>query len=156
MVSFGREICGDLSAALRREWLVTNGLGGYASGTLAGVNTRRYPGLLVASLTPPVGRTVLVGGVVEWASYAGCRYPLATHEYGDGTLDPHGYRHVQAFALEGMLPVWSFALGDALLEKRIWMACGTSTTYVTYRMVRGSNAAELEITPLVRIATFTR
>src|SRR5690348_13648898 len=63
-VSFGREICGDLAAGLRREWLVANGLGGYASGTLAGINTRRYHGLLVAALTPPVGRTVLVGGLV--------------------------------------------------------------------------------------------
>src|SRR5207302_10233330 len=83
VVSFGREICGDLASALRREWLVTNGLGGYASGTLAGINARRYHGLLVAALTPPVGRTVLVGGLVEWAGYGGGRYPLSTHEYVD-------------------------------------------------------------------------
>src|SRR5215469_8337370 len=116
LVHFGREVCGDLATGLQREWLVTNGLGGYASGTLAGVNTRRYHGLLVAALTPPVGRTVLVGGIVEWAAYDGKRFPLCAHEYGDGTVDPHGYRHVQAFALEGALPVWTFALGDALLE----------------------------------------
>src|SRR5437773_714451 len=71
LVHFGREICGDLDAALRREWLVTNGVGGYASGTVAGVNTRSYHGLLVAALTPPVERTVLVGGLVEWAAYGG-------------------------------------------------------------------------------------
>ncbi len=71
-ISFGREICGELVNGLRREWLVTNGLGGYASGTLAGPLTRRYHGLLVAALTPPVGRTVLVGGLVEIAPmYAG-------------------------------------------------------------------------------------
>ncbi|KPV48423.1 hypothetical protein SE17_38155, partial [Kouleothrix aurantiaca] len=58
LVAFGREVCGDLLAGLRREWLVTNGLGGYASGTLAGPNTRRYHGLLVAALEPPVARTV--------------------------------------------------------------------------------------------------
>jgi len=69
LVTFGREICGDLAAGLRREWLVTNGLGGYASGTLAGVLTRRYHGILVAALAPPVGRTMLVGGLVEWAAY---------------------------------------------------------------------------------------
>ena len=68
-MTFGREICGDLAAGLRREWLVTNGLGGYASGTLAGVLTRRYHGILVAALAPPVGRTMLVGGLVEWAAY---------------------------------------------------------------------------------------
>jgi predicted glycogen debranching enzyme len=105
LVRFGREVCGDLTAALRREWLVTNGLGGYASGTLAGIATRRYHGLLVAALAPPAGRTVLVGGAVEWAVYGGQRYPLSAHQYADGTVDPHGYRHVQTFALGGMLPV---------------------------------------------------
>ena len=153
-VSFGREICGDLPAALRREWLVANGLGGYASGTLAGVNTRRYHGLLVAALTPPVGRTVLLGGLVEWATCDGRRYPLSTHEYGDHTIDPHGYRHVQEFALEGMLPVWTYALGDALLEKRAWMAYGGNTTFIRYGLVRGSRPVTVEVTPLVTYRDF--
>src|SRR5215471_2006183 len=113
LVHFGREVCGDLATGLRREWLVTNGLGGYASGTLAGVNTRRYHGLLVAALTPPVGRTVLVGGLVEWAVYDGHRYPLSTHEYADGTIDPQGYKYQSAFALTGILPVWRYELADA-------------------------------------------
>src|SRR5947209_8297646 len=90
LVSFGPAIAADLEAALRREWLVTNGLGGYASGTLAGVNTRRYHGLLVAALEPPVERTVLVAGSIDWAEYDGHRYPLSSHEYGDGTIDPPG------------------------------------------------------------------
>jgi predicted glycogen debranching enzyme len=153
-VSFGRETCGDLAAGLRREWLVANGLGGYASGTLAGVNTRRYHGLLVASLTPPVARTVLVGGLVEWASYDGHRYPLSAHEYGDHTIDPHGYRHLQGFALEGMLPVWTYAIGDALLEKRVWMAYGANTTYIRYRLTRGDRPATVEVTPLVTYRDF--
>ena len=149
LVAFGREICGDLSASLRREWLVTNGLGGYASGTVAGVSTRRYHGLLVAALTPPAGRTVLVGGLAEWVSRRGRRYPLSTHEFGDRTIDPRGYRYLEEFALEGMLPVWTFALDDALLEKRIWMAHGANTTYVGYRLVRGEGPVTIEITPLV-------
>src|SRR5215472_10720132 len=106
LVHFGREVCGDLATGLRREWLVTNGLGGYASGTLAGVNTRRYHGLLVAALSPPVERTVLAGGLVDWAAVDARRYPLATHEYGDHTIDPRGFVHQRAFLLEGMLPVW--------------------------------------------------
>ncbi|MGQ0571744.1 MAG: amylo-alpha-1,6-glucosidase [Armatimonadota bacterium] len=154
LVRFGREVCGDLRAALRREWLVTNGLGGYASGTLAGINTRRYHGLLVAALAPPVERTVLVGGLVEWVSYDGRRYPLSTHQYGDGTIDAHGHQHMQAFALDGLLPTWTFALGDALLERRVWMEYRANTTYVMYHMVRGSRAAELEITPLVTYRDF--
>ena len=95
LVHFGREICGDLDAGLRREWLVTNGLGGYASGTVAGINTRSYHGLLVAALTPPVARTVLVGGLVEWISHGGRRYPLCAHEYAAGTIEPHGYQFRQ-------------------------------------------------------------
>jgi predicted glycogen debranching enzyme len=154
LVRFGREICGDLPSALRREWLVTNGLGGYASGTLAGINTRRYHGVLVAALTPPVGRTVLVGGLVEWAAYDGGRYPLSTHEYGDRTIDPHGYKHQQTFALEGMLPVWHYALADAVLEKRVWMAHEANTTYVRYRLIRGTQPVALEITPLVTYRDF--
>ncbi|HEU5329676.1 MAG TPA: amylo-alpha-1,6-glucosidase [Thermomicrobiales bacterium] len=154
LVSFGRAICGDVPSGLRREWLVTNGLGGYASGTLAGPATRRYHGLLVAALTPPVGRTVLVGGLTDWATYDGQRWPLAAHEYADGTLDPHGYRHLQAFALEGSLPVWTFALADALLERRVWMAHGANTTYVRYTLTRASAPLTLEITPLVTYRDF--
>jgi glycogen debranching enzyme len=149
LVQFGREICGDLEAALRREWLVTNGIGGYASSSLSGIGTRSYHGLLVASLTPPVDRTVLVGGLVEWVAYDGSRYPLSTHEYTTGAIDPQGYRRLQSFRLEGALPVWIFAFGDALLERRIWMAYGSNTTYVSYRLLRGSQPAALEITPLV-------
>lgn len=154
LVYFGREVCGDLPAALRREWIVTNGLGGYASGTLAGVNTRSYHGLLVAALNPPVDRTVLVCGTVEWATYDGRRYPLSTNEYGDGAVDPEGYRHLQSFSLEGMLPVWIFAVADALLERRVWMVHGSNTTCVSYRLLRGSRDVDLEITPLVTYRGF--
>ena len=154
LVSFGREICGDLSAGLRREWLVTNGLGGYASGTLAGIATRRYHGWLVAALAPPVDRTVLVAGAVEWATYDGRRYALSAHEYGDGTVDPHGYHHLQCFALEGTLPVWTYALANALLERRLWMRQGANTTYVMYRLIAGSRPVHLEITPLVTYRDF--
>lgn len=122
LVRLGREVTGDLQAGLRREWLATNGLGGYASGTLAGPLTRRYHGLLVAALQPPVGRTVLVAGAVERATYQGRSYALSAHEYGGGYLDGEGYRHLEAFHLEGALPVWTFALGGALLERRVWMA----------------------------------
>lgn len=154
MVRFGRETCGDLTAALRREWLVTNGLGGYASGTLSGINTRRYHGLLVAALEPPVGRTVLVGGVMEHVTYAGATTALSTHEYVDGTIDPHGYRHLQSFRLEGTLPVWTFAIADALLERRVWMAHGANTTYVSYRLVRATGNLELSVTPLITYRDF--
>src|SRR5213075_2763977 len=119
LVHFGREVCGDLAAGLRREWLVTNGLGGFASGTLAGVNTRRYHGLLVAALVPPTQRTLLAGGLDEWAILDGRRWPLAAHEWADGSVAPQGYRHLESFALQGSLPVWRFALAELLLERRV-------------------------------------
>jgi predicted glycogen debranching enzyme len=153
-VAFGREVCGDLEAGLRREWLVTNGLGGYASATLPGVLSRSYHGLLVAALEPPVARTVLVAGAVEWVTYDGKRCPLSTHEFGEGTFAPEGYRFLESFRLEGTLPVWTFAVADALVERRLWMVDGANTTYVTYRLVRGSRPLDLEATPLVTYRTF--
>src|SRR5262245_2327851 len=153
-VAFGREVCGDLDAGLRREWLVTNGLGGYASATLPGVLSRSYHGLLVAALEPPVARTVLVAGAVEWVTYDGKRYPLSTHEFGDGAFAPAGHRFLESFRLEGTLPVWTFAIADALVERRLWMADGANTTYLTYRLVRGSRPLDLEVTPLVTYRTF--
>ena len=154
LVAFGREVCGDLPAASRREWLATNGLGGYASGTLAGINTRRYHGLLVAALAPPVQRTVLVAALAEQAAYDGATFPLSSHAFGDGTVHPRGYRHLQAFHLEGALPVWTFAVADALLERRVWMARGANTTYVRFSLQRAGVPVDLDLTPLVTYRDF--
>ena len=148
-VDFGREVCGDLPAAEQREWLVTNGIGGYASGTVAGLVTRRYHGLLVAALKPPLGRTLLVAKLEETAQYNGQSYPLATNRWLGGALDPQGYRLIERFRLEGTTPVWTFACADALLEKRVWMQPGANTIYVRYELVRGSAALELELKALV-------
>jgi predicted glycogen debranching enzyme len=153
-VAFGREITGDLSAGLRREWLVTNGLGSYASSTVAGVSTRSYHGLLVAALEPPVARTVLVGDSIDWVVYDGVRYPLSTSEFGDGVTSPDGYRYLESFRLEGSLPVWTFAIADALIERRVWMPHGVNATFVTYRLLRGSRSIDLEVTPLVTYRSF--
>ncbi|MDF3043379.1 MAG: putative glycogen debranching enzyme, partial [Thermomicrobiales bacterium] len=153
-VAFGREITGDLGAALRREWLVTNGLGGYASATVAGVSTRSYHGLLVAALEPPVARTVLVANSVDWVVYDGARYPLSTSEFGDGMLSPEGYRYLESFRLEGSLPVWTFAIADALVERRVWMPDGVNATFVTYHLLRGSGPIDLDVTPLVTYRSF--
>src|ERR1700688_410501 len=89
-VEFGREICGVLNVAEQREWLVTNGIGGFASGTIAGSATRRYHGLLFAALNPPAGRTLLVGGIDEIATGDGTSYALATHRWVSGAVAPQG------------------------------------------------------------------
>ena len=148
-IVLGRDVVGELEPALRREWLVTNGLGGYASGTVAGVATRRYHGLLVAALTPPVDRTVLVGGLVEWLTVDGEPLALHAHEYADGTIDQHGYRRLESFRLDGMLPVWRHVAGEVAIEKRVWMEYGANTTYVRYTVVRGSRPVDVEVVPLV-------
>jgi predicted glycogen debranching enzyme len=128
----------DLDSALRREWLVTNGLGGYASGTVAGVNTRRYHGLLVASLNPPVQRMVLLAALEEWLiAPGGERQPLSAQEYWDGTVYPDGFRSLAAVEVEGMLPTFRWTVGDRIIEKRIWMEHGISRTVLTYRLVAG-------------------
>ncbi len=154
LVHFGREICGELDVSLRREWLVTNGIGGYASATVPGTLTRSYHGLLVAALEPPVERTVLVAGLDEWVIYAGERYPLSTHEFAGGSFAPAGYQSIESFQLEGMLPIWTFAVADARIEKRIWMVHGSNTTCVGYRLSRGSAPVQLEITPLLSYRSF--
>jgi len=147
-LDWGREVCGTLAVAESREWLCTNGLGGFASGTVAGLLTRRYHGLLTAALAPPLGRTLLVAKADEAAEYDGRRYRLAANRWADGTIDPQGYREIQRFRLEGTTPVWTYALGDALLEKRVFMEPGASTTYVRYRLVRARAPVVLELTLL--------
>ena len=153
-VQFGREICGDLAAAESREWLVTNGIGGYASGTVAGSQTRRYHGMLVAALQPPLGRTQLVSAIDEIVHYAGADFPLATHRWASGAIDPQGFLFLEDFHLEGSTPVWTYALADALLEKRVWMRQGENTTYIQYTLVRGSSALEMEWKALVNYRDF--
>lgn len=144
-VDFGRDICGDLQAAESREWLVTNGIGGYALGTIAGHQTRCYHGLLVAALQPPLGRTLLVAKLDETARYASQEFSLFTNRWADGSVAPEGYHNIERFHLEGTTPVWTFALADALLEKRIFMESGANTTYVLYRLVRAGSPVELSI-----------
>ncbi|MCL4249038.1 MAG: glycogen debranching enzyme N-terminal domain-containing protein [Anaerolineae bacterium] len=144
MLDYGREICCDGLAA-RREWLVTNGIGGFASGTLAGVNTRRYHGLLIAALQPPLGRTLLVSGLRDQVDYDGAVYPLAAQAARPGAFTPGGVDSLMRFHLEDTTPVWTYAFEDALLEKRVWMQTGANTTYIRYQLLAGSAPAALQV-----------
>lgn len=145
MIEFGREVCNDLDAATRREWLVTNGIGGYASGTVAGVQTRRYHGLLIAALEPPLARTLLLAKFDETARYHGRAYPLFANHWASGQVEPHGYHFLDRFHLDGTTPVWTFSLAEALLEKRVWMQPGRNTTCVQYTLARASAPLHLTI-----------
>jgi predicted glycogen debranching enzyme len=149
MIHFGREITGDFDSASRREWLVTNGLGGWASGTVSGANTRRYHGLFVPALKPPLGRTVLVSKLNEWVETGGQTFHLSSNEYGSGAIDPHGYRHIESFRLDGLIPTWTFAVGGALLEKRVWMPHGRDITFVAYTLRRAARPMALDVLAMV-------
>lgn len=146
---YGRSFCADPDIASRREWLVTNGLGGYAAGTVAGLLTRRYHGLLIAALKPPVGRTLLVAALHETATFQGETHSLHLVRWRDGTCDLAGLHRIERFRLEGTTPVWTFAIGDALLEKRILMEPGRNTTLVKYDLLRASGPVTLRAVALV-------
>jgi predicted glycogen debranching enzyme len=151
-VEFDREVCSDLHDAESREWLVTNGIGGYAFGTMAGLQTRCYHGHLVAALQPPLGRTLLVAKLDETARYESKDFALSTNRWADGTLAPQGFLNIERFHLEGTTPVWTFALADALIEKRIFMPSGENTTYSLYRVIRASAPLEISVKVLTDYA----
>ncbi|MBD2492349.1 amylo-alpha-1,6-glucosidase [Aulosira sp. FACHB-615] len=148
-MEFGREICGNLEIAETREWLVTNSIGGYASGTVAGLLTRRYHGLLIAALHPPLGRTLLLAKLDETVLYGDRTYPLHTNRWANQTVSPQGYRHIESFTLEGTIPLWRLAVADALLEKRIWMQLGANTTYIQYILRRATQPLQLTLKAMV-------
>ncbi len=152
VVDLGREICGDLPSAESREWLVTNGIGGYGFGTVAGHLTRSYHGLLVAALEPPLGRVLLLAKLDESVEYGGQKFDLATNRWTGGAIAPAGFVNIERFHLESSIPVWTYALADALLEKRIFMQPGANMTYVTYRLARARNPMQLSIKALVNYA----
>jgi predicted glycogen debranching enzyme len=137
-----------MTDTLDREWLVTNGQGGFASGTVALANTRRYHGLLVASFKPPVDRVLLVSKVDIEASYRGETFALTTNEFVDGTLAPRGFERLTAFRVEGQTPVWTFGFADALLELRVYAAQGENTVYLRVRVIAATAPVEVLLRPL--------
>ena len=153
-VVFDRSICNDFAAASSREWLITNAIGGYASGTISGCATRRYHGTLLAALQPPVGRVQLIAAIDEVVSYAGTNYELATHEWASGAIAPQGFQFIESFHLDGTIPTWIYALGDARLEKRVWMRQGENTTYVRYTLSQAASPVQFQAKALVNYRDF--
>ncbi|MCG7937816.1 MAG: amylo-alpha-1,6-glucosidase [Candidatus Thiodiazotropha lotti] len=139
LVRFGRDICGDLAQAERREWWLTNGLGGYAGGTIAGTLTRRYHGLLIAPIHGAMDRQLLMAKADATLDLAGREWPLFTNRWYGDVVQPAGYRNIEQFRLRGRMPVWRFACADRIVEMRIWMVDGEHTTYVAYRCRGGGD-----------------
>jgi len=141
---------GDPESLLDREWLVTNGLGGYASGTLAGAATRRYHGILVAAHPAPLGRIVMLSNVTEefrfpdWST-AG----FGGSERSGGPPDVRGAEILTEFRLESGLPVWRFESAGHVLEKRIVMPHRRNVVHIRYRLIRGGGPVRLKLRPIV-------
>jgi len=134
------------SQANCREWLVANGMGGYASSTAIGMNTRKYHGLLVAPLSGTHNRHVMLSKLEETARVGGSAYPLSTNCY-PGVVYPEGYRHQVGFSFSSH-PTFTYSLGGARLEKSVRMVHGKNCTVVSYRLIQGREV-ELEIRPLL-------
>ena len=127
----------DPSSLLAKEWLVTNGIGGYASSSLLGIATRRYHGLFVPDL-PGRGRTLLIPRLDETVEWGSQSVLLSGAEYADGRIEHDGVSYLKDIRREWQTPVWTFDLGGSLLEKRIVTPHGQNTVYVQYRCVSGS------------------
>lgn len=149
MISFDKRVCTDLQAGLGREWLETNGLGGFACGTITGAHTRRYHGLLTAALNPPGGRMLLLSKLEETLVIAGHRIDLSTNEYASA-IHPEGYLLLNNFRLDPF-PIWTFDVEGVRLEKSVFMPQGSNTVQIEYKLLQAPQGAEpvLEVRPLV-------
>lgn len=143
MLHLPRHICRNAHEATQREWLVTNGIGGFASGTVGGALTRRYHGLLLAALRPPLGRTLLVAKFDEVVTCAGREFPLAMNVWREGWGAAPSCRWIDRFELVLGVPTWRFTCGGALLTRRIWMEPGHNVTYVEYELDADSPSISL-------------
>jgi predicted glycogen debranching enzyme len=152
MIQFERETWSDLEAALRREWLETNGLGGFASSTIVGLNTRRYHGLLVAATKPPVGRLVLLSKFEETLLIDGRRFDLSANRY-PGVIHPQGFHYLKQFHLDPF-PVFTYEVEGIEMDKSVFMIHGENSAVIHYEL-RKNNRPEvpknlrLEIRPLI-------
>jgi predicted glycogen debranching enzyme len=148
-IEFERAVCGDLGEACTREWLETNGIGGFACSTIAGVNTRRYHALLTAATRPPVGRVVLLSKLEETLVLGERRFDLSVNQFA-GAIHPRGYEHLGSFQLDPF-PRFRYRCGDLQLEKTVFLVHGENTVVIQYELLgdlRG-RACALELRPLI-------
>jgi predicted glycogen debranching enzyme len=146
MVGFGPDVLSRADGSLEREWLETNGIGGFASSTIWGMNTRRYHGLLVAATAPPVGRIVLLSKLEETVIIGDEQFELSTNRY-PGVFHPQGFRYLFNFRLDPF-PTFRYQVGEVQIEKTLFMVHGENTTVAQYMLV-ADRPCRLEIRPLI-------
>lgn len=147
------ETCQDLSAAGDKEWLATNGLGGWASSTITGMNTRLSHGLLVAALHPPLRRVLLLSKVEETLISPLGRYELSTNRYASGVVHPEGFRYLVEFRLDPA-PTFFYRIGEILLEKNVFLLPWENAVVVGYTLHASPRPVELAIRPLMAFRDF--
>src|SRR5437660_1046211 len=133
---------------VEREWLVTNGLGGYASGTISGACTRRYHGLLIAALPAPLGRQMMLNYLTERVQVpSGKVVQFGAAEHDKSPMQLHGVEHLQEFRLEAGLPVWRYEIDGHTLEKGVLLPHLQNSVHIHYRLVAGNGPLQLDIRP---------
>ena len=137
---------------LTREWLVTNGLGGYASGTVGGVITRGFHGYLIAALPSPLGRMMMLNEVVEMVKLPdGRTVELGGEERANAPLRLHGADFLKEFRLDKGLPAWRYQVDSFVFEKSLMLPHGQNTVYLNYRILDGDGPVQLSIRPSLNI-----
>jgi len=141
-----KEDCRNLGRALDLEWLETNGRGGFASGTVAGANTRRYHALLLIARTPPSERVVLVNHVEEWLDIDGQSFPLSTNLYRDA-VHPNGYEFCSSFAVNPW-PIWTYRVGEVMVQREVCCVRGRDLVILRWSLKgRTKKTARLLVRP---------
>ena len=148
MIRFGPQVCGNLDEASKREWLVADGLGGYAMGTVAGLRTRRYHGLLIVAVDGPGRRMLGLAALDPVLVLGDARIRLATDEWGNGTVDPRGHELLASFDLTDGVPRWRWQVGGTILDREVAAVHGSSTFGIVHRLVAQDRPVLLELTPL--------
>jgi predicted glycogen debranching enzyme len=151
IIEFGPDTFSDIEGSLQREWLETNGLGGFASSTILGLNTRRYHGLLTAATRPPGGRMVLLSKLEDAVIVEDKRYDLSANQY-PGVLYPRGFEFLASFRLHPF-PVFTYRIGETEIEKRVFLVHGENTVIVEYALHGGPDCT-LELRPLIAYRDF--
>ena len=147
-IALDTRACRNFESAVGLEWLATNGLGGYACGTISGVATRRYHGFLVAALPPPFGRSMMFNHLTELLRLPDGRTVLFSGaELVGPRLELHGLDQLEEFRLEAGLPVWRYRLGDTVFERRVTMPYEQNTVHVTYRLLESPGTLRIKLRP---------
>lgn len=150
-MEFGKSNWRNFEQGIQKEWLLTNGIGGFSSSTIIGANTRRYHGLLVAALKPPVRRHLILSKVDESIAIDGQIYNLYSSKTPEHIM--MGYLHLQRVIVDP-IPTFVYSIGDVYLEKTVCMVYGENTTIVFYHVKNGQSSAKLRLTPLVNFRDY--